>query len=239
MSNQQAPSSATAERRTAKLQWSLQGIFYTTLIVSVVLAIVAPFFRAWNAQQRATLIVIVCVELVVVVIAGGWCWQTRNRVLREAGGCYFRTSFRTRQIVAWKKEIPIFINLLALVAMQVFSINMLSQQRQNAFAFFPVLAGQISPLVIAAARFWSLIWGIDELDVELCRDGMIVGAYGLLRWENLVEVRPSELHDNAIVQVIRTGTLKSTGMLHVAREMRDEVIERINERIRVENASDS
>lgn len=221
--------------RTARVQWSLQSLFYWTLMVSVALALLAPFLRAWTPQQRKTMMLVLCVELVAVAITGWFCARSRKHVLREAGGCFFRTSFRTRVSASWRQQIPLILNVVALLAMQVISIHLLTQ-RQNSLAILPVLAGQLSPLVIAAIRFWALVWGVDELDVELCEHGLIRGAYGFLPWGNVVDVRPSELRAGDIVQVTKTGTLKVTSTMRVAAEVRDEVIERIRAQMRAREA---
>ncbi len=158
-----------AQRRESRWQFSIRGVLLSMLLMSVVLALVAPAVRSWTVDDA----MVAGIQLFIVILPTAAVLArifVQERVSREIGGPLLATAYRPgardRAVLLWVAT----AGMLLLTAIVVVALNE-SQLNAGMLCFTSVLALGIA-LVLPPVIFDALA-GVVPGQVEFCEHGLI------------------------------------------------------------------
>lgn len=174
-------------------QFSLIDIFAAMTFSAILIAMFAPYVRAIDPAKRAGLIWPFILQIVILLVAGGYAFRRRQGLVEEGGkrfGVVYCGSSRGKQ---W----PALRTCLLLLLLGVFQMALVVAAVFAGNAFLSIQTIQIS-LVFCniVVRF---IWRAYPGTIELFENGIITGDQ-LIAWKE-VDVRPSQFHNDRVTMV--------------------------------------
>ena len=198
---------AVSESRHS-FQFNLRSVFYITTLVAILAATCSPFLRLLKPGQQLLLIGLTILQAFCFVAGIAYVRYQRVAVRREAGRCTLSTSFFGRKRTIWKRELFDIAKLSGIAAIQIgivvfvfFFVGPMKIREPWPFIYFVLFLQLHFTGYLAPRLFWTLVWGVDSNDIEVCENGIIHGALNFLPRDQIVEVRPSEFFDSNIVVV--------------------------------------
>lgn len=239
---------AHQERR---VQFNLRSMMYATTLLAFVCAVFAPFLRGFDTEQQLALMVVGLIEILCFVTGMVVTKLRRERTLLRAGKREFRTSFYERRQTSFKREALVALKLLAIAAVQIgigvylyviVRAEVLAPISRDNMEILLMLLMQLAFLSqVAPTLVWSMIWGIDDQDIEIAEHGMIRHGVRFIPWREIQDARASQFFDDAIVLVFgfvaKNMSGKTTKTAVVPQEHRDGLVSRIADKIKMDQAS--
>lgn len=217
-----------------KPQFNTRAIFYLTLSVAVVAAVIGPYVREWTTEQQLLYLLTVLLEVLLIAGTTVSVLYQRRKLRTQAGPCYFRTSYLDRKAdsftsvckAEWWALFPILTQLIYNLGWCAWVIH----SKQSNWA---LLVGytHIPGLFVGVSRYNAIIWGNDYRDFELCEHGFITGGFAYFPWDVVKAVRPTSSSEDRITIVVQTGSLQITQVLPATARTREEIVRRLNQHL--------
>ena len=189
--------------------------------------------RGFRSEQWRWFLIQGAFQLITIVTSLFLHARYRRAIVQQAGVKSYGTSYK--QAIEFESSRDVTpINYLLMMLFFQFWILYRSAKTQGA-VWGGALFFQVLMLVIVCRKFWSLVWGVDHTDIEICENGVIHGGYHFVGWDEITLARASEHFKGHIAIDLKPGhrqtyfglLLRRTLIWTIIPELRNEILQRI------------
>ena len=184
-------------------QFSIAELFWVSVAVAVVLAIVTPFLRGLPKEVLNTAVLVAAIQSTVFVGMTGFTSIRRKRMLEASGKRIVLGSSSESPFVKWAVFFSYF-SIFLTVGMQLYvsagTVWALSGEKAvftTVAKILIVLSQSMVPMMFLAHSIRFLRWRLRSDAVEFFENG--VAVFDLLTPWGKVELRPSQFHQNRVM----------------------------------------
>lgn len=195
---------ASEEQSLNPQQFSIAELFWVSVAVAVVLAIVTPFLRRLPQAVLNTVVIAAAIQSIAIVALAGYISHRRKRMLETSGKRIVLGSSSESPSVKW----AVFFSFLCIfftVVMQLYIsaglVWALSGEESDVLSTILKIAviwfQSMGPMIFMTQSIRFLRWRIRSDAVEFFENGVVV--FDLLTPWGKVELRPSQFHQNRVM----------------------------------------
>lgn len=194
----------SAEQSLNPQQFSIAELFWVSVGVAIVLAVVTPFLRGLPQAVLNTVVFAAAIQSCAIVALAGYISHRRKRMLETSGSRILLGSSSESPSVKWAVFFSYF-NVFFAVAMQLYIsaglVWALSGEESDVLSVILkigiILFQSMAPMMFMTQSIRFLRWRIRSDAVEFFENG--VAIFDLLTPWGKVELRPSEFHQNRVM----------------------------------------
>ena len=194
----------SAEQSLNPQQFSIAELFWVSVAVAVVLAIVTPFLRGLPQAVLNTVVFAAAIQSFAIIALASYISRRRKRMLKTSGKRILLGSSSESPSVKWAVFFSYF-NVLFAVAMQLYIsaglVWALSGEEGDVLSTIVrigiILSQTIGPMMFMTQSIRFLRWRIRSDAVEFFENG--VATFDFLTPWGKVELRPSEFYQNRVM----------------------------------------
>lgn len=194
---------ASEEQSLNPQQFSIAELFWVSVAVAVVLAIVTPLLRRLPQAVLNTVVIAAAIQSIAIVAFAGYISNRRKRMLETSGKRIVLGSSSESPSVKWAVFFS-FVSIFFTVAMQLYiSAGLVWALSGEGDVLSTILKVGIiwfqsmGPMMFMTQSIRFLRWRIRSDAVEFFENG--VAIFDLLTPWGKVELRPSQFHQNRVM----------------------------------------
>ena len=195
---------ASAEQSLNPQQFSIAELFWVSVAVAVILAIVTPSLRSLPQAVLNTVIIAAAIQSIAIIALTGFLSNRRKRMLETSGKRIVLGTSSEGPSVKWAVFFSYF-NVFFAVAMQLYiSAGLVwalsgndSDVLLTVIKFGIILFQSMAPMMFMTHSIRFLRWRIRSDVVEFFENGVAIFDF-LTPWGK-VELRRSEFHQNRVM----------------------------------------